>query len=732
VNREKKSELHESIQVGRWSKDTPPLLQDRLSQASLLRGQLGRYASALHRRWWIFAVSLLVIGGPMIFYAAIRPPTFQSQALMWLTGKPNLPSEMAYAVELTSYIGTQAALLKSSVIQFRAFKNLRSRFPALVGPDQNEAGANLPFDLTVRTLAKSSVLELRVTGSAPEPTRAYLDAVMDEYLAFKKESREHTSAGTLSSITEQVHDVEKQIQQQQAQVTLFQISNNISYLNEHGLSAGSHLSKLAEILSDLRTEHRLLEVLSPAQFKGLSEGAQATISDASVPGEKAAHALAVNNAAPQSAYYQALQQLQILKAKREEFSQVLRPTHSKMVKFNQEITGLEQLLKTLQNEGEQQALAQMENRKKSLELQIQNLENQYRAWETNAAEASRKLAEYDRMKQDMQRSQALYDRLLSLLQTVDLNNNLDQEILVPLAPASPARASAAKYRIAVEGVLLALLLATAAFVTLEFLDDRFASASEITLRFPVEVVGQIPRTPSALPKGLQRLLPVADAQPAFEESFRNLRSSLLFMSEQGAQPKMILITSAIPKEGKTTIAMNLAESLGASGSQVLLVDADFRRGAVHETFGVPRNPGLLGILCEGVPPARAVVPSGKPNLFVLPAGEASNNSSDILLRGRVDTLLHDLARRYDYVVIDSAPVLATDDAACIGPFTDGVFLVVRAAYTSARMTQEAWERLNRRNVKVLGLICNFASPSTDYYCHYSREYHNGNGSPTRP
>ena len=710
----------------------PPLLQDRLSQASLLRAQLGRYTSALRRRWWIFVVSLLVVAVPVIFYAAIRPPAFQSQALMWLAGKPTLPSEMAYAVELTSYIGTQAALLKSSVIQFRAFKNVCSRFPTLAGPDQSDVAANLPFDLTVRTSPKSSILELRVTGSAPKPTQAYLDAVMDEYLAFKKESREHTSAGALSSITEQVHEVEKQIQQQQAQMTLFQTSNNISYLNEHGLSAGSHLSKLAEILSDLRTEHRLLEVLSPAQFKGLSEGPQVTLSDASVPGEKAAHALAVNSAAPQSAYYQALQQLQILKAKREEFSQVLRPTHSKMVKFNQEITGLEQLLKTLQDEGEQQALTQMANRKKSLELQIQNLENQYRAWETNAAEASRKLAEYDRMKQDMQRSQALYDRLLSLLQTVDLNNNLDQELLVPLAPASHARASLIKYRIAVEGVLLALLLGLGAFVVLEVLDDRFASASELNLRLPVEVVGQIPRTSSALPKGLRRLLPVADMQPAFEESFRNLRSSLLFMCHQGAQPKVLLITSAIPKEGKTTIALNLAESLAASGSQVLLVDADFRRGSVHETFGVPRNPGLLGILSEGVPPAQAVVPTGKPNLFLLPAGEAGNNSSDILLRCRLDMLLHDLARSYDYIVIDSAPVLATDDAACIGPFTDGVFLVVRAAYTSACMTQEAWERLRRRNVKVLGLVCNCAPPSTDYYCHYNRDYHSENGSPVRP
>jgi Mrp family chromosome partitioning ATPase len=130
--------------------------------------------------------------------------------------------------------------------------------------------------------------------------------------------------------------------------------------------------------------------------------------------------------------------------------------------------------------------------------------------------------------------------------------------------------------------------------------------------------------------------------------------------------------------------------------------------------------------------ADAVVPSKQPNLFILPAGEASNCSSDVLLHYRVDHLLRELAGKYDHVVIDSAPVLATDDAACLGPYADGAFLVVRAAYTSSRMTQEACERLQRRNVKLLGLIYNYAPSSTDYYCQYSRDYQRGNESEALP
>jgi polysaccharide biosynthesis transport protein len=219
------------------------------------------------------------------------------------------------------------------------------------------------------------------------------------------------------------------------------------------------------------------------------------------------------------------------------------------------------------------------------------------------------------------------------------------------------------------------------------------------------------------------LLP-ADEQPAFEESFRSLRSFLLFTSASpNNQTKVVLITSAIPKEGKTTVASNLARTLAMSGSRVLLVDADVRRGSVHQIFNVSLNPGLLEVLSQEVPTAQAIVPTTQPGLFILPAGESGHGNSDTFLRRGMAQLLHDLAAQYNYIVIDSAPVLATDDAACLGPSTDGVLMVVRASYTSARAAREALDRLRKRKVNVLGMVYNCAPASADYYCRYSRDYY---------
>jgi Mrp family chromosome partitioning ATPase/uncharacterized protein involved in exopolysaccharide biosynthesis len=733
----------------------PP--RDRFFTAATLRAQLHRCRTALRRRWWVFLLTFLLIGGPAILYAITRPPTFRSEAVLWLASKLTLlgsgGGDRLSSTEDTTYVGTQAELIKSLPVQARAFEKVRAAFPQIAPSTTNADPEHLPFKVTVTTSLKNSVVELEAKGPSPEATRAFLDAVMGEYFALKKDSLKRTSSGALSSITDQIKDVEKQIQRQQDEMTRFQMSNNVPYLTEHGLSAGSQLAALTQVLSDLRTEYHLLGLITPEQFKDLAKGSQYSLSDSTVPGEKASRALALNaNWAADTAYYQALQQVEVLKAKRDEFSQVLRPTHSKMVKLNQEIAGLDQFLKTLKGEGGQQALAQMANRKKSLELQIQNLESQYRVLETNAAEASRKLTEYDRVKEDLQRSQALYDRLLGLLQTVDLNNNMDQESLTAIGPASAARPTLTKYKLAAAGLFLAFVAALGLMVLLELLDDRFTLATELSYYLPDQVVGQIPESRLNRRNGKPRLLRHPEEQHAFAESFRNLRSCLFFMFEEGARPKIILLTSAIPKEGKSTVAANLASSLAASGSRVLLIDADLRRSSLHKLFGVSLGPGLREVLSQAVPVADAIVPvhfesASDPRpltsdlrpptsdlrppasgLFLLPAGTPGPETSELFLRSQVPRLLRDLAAQYGYVIIDSPPVLATNDVMGLASMADGVFMVVRALYTSSRMVCEALDRMHRCNAKVVGIIYNRAARSTDYYSRYSREYHNRRGA----
>jgi polysaccharide biosynthesis transport protein len=672
---------------------------DRFFQASLLHTQLHRYLDALRRRWWVMALALGLIGGPALLYAWHKPPSYQAQASM-CRAELNLPG--VDVSETSSFLGTQAQLLKSPQILAQAFGRVRTQFAGWSAGLAPGAVAESPFELSVRTSQRSSFLELKATGPEPEPTRAFLEAVMEEYRVFMQNWREHTTTGAVTTIDIQLQEVKRQIATQQERVELFGRSNNVPYQTEKVRSGGSRLAELTRSLSELKADRQLLDVLTPTEW----------MKSQNLPPNAALEVVRAN----------ATQQLQERQAKSAELSKVLRPAHSKMVKLRQEVASLEQFLKQLDQKDAEEALKQMENRKKTLGVKLQSVQSLYNTLEAESAEASRIVAEEERMRQELQRLETRREHLETLAEVAKMNEKLDRQTLVPVGPVSPARPTVARQGIAAAGLFLGLLVGIGAFLFLGFLDDRFTSATELSLHLPTEVVGQIPRSSLALPHGASHLLPLTSAQPAFAESFRNLRSSLLFMSGQEVAPKVVLITSAIPKEGKTTVASNLAGILAMSGARVLLVDADFRRGYIHRMFQLPRKPGLLEVLSEQLPVAQAIAASGQPNLFVLPTGESGDYTSDVLLRYRVDRLLQTLAKDFDHVIVDSAPVLATDDAACIGPYTDGAYLVVRAAFTASRMTLEAWGRLTRRNVKVLGVIYNCAPTSGDYYSHYSREY----------
>jgi capsular exopolysaccharide synthesis family protein len=638
---------------------------------------------------------------------------------MWLAGRWNLPGTKPFSEELSNYLATQSELIKNSAIQHRAYERVRVRFPELPRMEGGTA-TPLPFQLAAQTTPRGSVLQLQARGPSAEAARAFLEAAMSEYSFFKQEARHQTSVGALASLTEQIKDVERQLEQAQSRITAFQTSNNLSRLTEESQGAGSRLAKLAERIAELRTEARFLAAVEPGRLGGMFPGLGGSLSETASAGNTLTGALVGGSSPARTAYYQALQQLELLKSKRAEFATVLRPAHSKMIRLSQEIAGWEQLLVTLQAEDEQRLLGQLAQRKRSIELQIENLENQYLLWENNAHEATSKLGAYDALKQGSQRLQALYDHLLSLLQAVDLNKSLDQEPLVPMGPASPARPTLLNAEIAGAGIFLALLIGIGLSLGLGIFDDRFVSANEVSPHLREQLVAQVPEMHHSGRNGRSRdgsRLPGGDA---LAESFRNLRSFLWFTGEANGGARIILVASATPEEGKTTVAVNLARMLATAVSPVLFVDADQRHRSTQPLFGTKAAPGLAEVLSNCLTAEEVILPAAEPNLFGMSAGQADLRRCDGFLNGTMAELLEDLGKRYRYIVIDTAPVLAADDAASLAPKCEGVLLVVRDRFTSAGTAREALERLRQRNAKILGVVYNCAKPTANYYRRYGR------------
>jgi capsular exopolysaccharide synthesis family protein len=267
------------------------------------------------------------------------------------------------------------------------------------------------------------------------------------------------------------------------------------------------------------------------------------------------------------------------------------------------------------------------------------------------------------------------------------------------------------------GLIAGLAAGIIILLLFDRLDDRMNSFSEFQSLFPNEpILGQVP---DQRRKGDVALLKANDDRHLYAEAFRNLRSSILFKKWNGKSPKTILVTSAVPNEGKTTVTSNLAITMALAGARVLLADCDLRRGGVNELFKLPVSPGLSEVLRGKTHWRDAVQETNVRNLELLTRGEVFDQTSEMLLSRTTDEILREMSEEYDYVIFDSAPVLVADDTASFAPKLDTVLFVVRMSSTMARLTSKALELLYNRQVPMGGVILNRSSSSLKEYTYYN-------------
>lgn len=208
------------------------------------------------------------------------------------------------------------------------------------------------------------------------------------------------------------------------------------------------------------------------------------------------------------------------------------------------------------------------------------------------------------------------------------------------------------------------------------------------------------------------------------ESFRIIRSSLPFYAPADNKKQVIMVTSARPSDGKSTVAAHLAKSFAESGEKVLLIDADLRRGTLHKIFNLSRqNVGLMEVLGEGLKWGEAVQPSGLDNLQFLSRGRDTRSSHDLLARNQMKDLLESLRPHFDRVIVDTPPLLGIADSLLISKVVDGLIFVIRADQTTQRDVVTASEILHQSRAQVYGFVLNCVNlRRIENYYYYGRYY----------
>jgi capsular exopolysaccharide synthesis family protein len=332
------------------------------------------------------------------------------------------------------------------------------------------------------------------------------------------------------------------------------------------------------------------------------------------------------------------------------------------------------------------------------------------------------LATFELEEEDLRRriamNEQLYDTIVKRLQEIDLVKDRNQggykaEILSPAGDGWKVEPRAVPVfgLGSVAGLLVGLALALLA----EISDKSFRTPDEIRRRLGLPIVGHIPflrpdeaAVEKAHAQGVNvdpLLCSYLQSKSVQAEAYRGVRTSLYF-STQDQQHKVIQITSPSKGDGKSTMAANLAVSIAQSGKSVLILDADFRRPRQHKVFGVPARLGVASVMEGTARPEDAIQPTVVSNLFVLPCGPRPANPAELLTSPRFKELLDGLRDRYDFVLIDTPPLLAVSDPSVVAPRVDGVLLTIRVSKNGRPQAERAKEMLTTLGANILGVVVN--------------------------
>ncbi len=335
----------------------------------------------------------------------------------------------------------------------------------------------------------------------------------------------------------------------------------------------------------------------------------------------------------------------------------------------------------------------------------------------------RRSSEYELKKQDVDGAKGVYDTVLKRLQESSMMNlnistiNFFQKAEPPLKPYKPK----IKMNLLM-GLALAVFSSLCAGMVLEYLDRTCKTPEDIQDNLGLAVLGVVPRSLELVGRQLKGVPLLPKPASVAAEAFRDIKGNMLLRADM--DPRLIQVCSAMHSEGKSTVALNFANSLAAVGERVLLVDADVRRPSLHRLLGQANTKGLTSLLTEKAGIEEVVIKTRFPNLYFIPSGPAVTEMGMLLRSPAMYSSMESWRANFDRVVIDSPPYVGPVDAHLISSMVDGVVLVVLSGKTDMDLLSRTLRNLESLKINILGCVLNDALNKSYYY--NNRYYNYGN------
>lgn len=693
------------------------------------------YLMVLRKHQWMILTFLLLVVSIVTIATLRMKPVYVASARVEVDPESNNPlpfqndSALGDYIDMDNYIDTQTKIIQSQTLAMITIRSLDlPRYPefggdakTLVNAGPNEKEPPILGDflsrLTVSRVPSSRLIEVQFAAQDPQLAAQVVNAHLQNYKEENFKSRYDATIQASDFLTSELEELRKKMEKSDAAEVAYERQNRIWMVDANQNTTTQKLSQLSNALTAVQTE--LAEKQAAYELAHTENGAAvAAQSDPIV------QTLMKEKSGLDEQYAEALAQfgpnwpkVQVLKAQDDAVSTEL-------------------------NAAKADALHRIDNQYHQIEAREALLDRDLNRQEVLANNMAQKLVEYNLLKHDAESNKQLYDGLLEKLKEAGItaglrssNIRIVDPALVPSAPSEPRKT---------RNIALAFLVGLVGGVGLaflrEYLDNTIKSPGDVQSLTGLPCLAVVPslsgrngnRSLARISKSSGNdatvdarveLISLQQPKSLVSEAFRALRTSLL-LSQAEHPPQVILVTSALPREGKTASAANLAITLAQLGDRTLLLDCDLRKPGIRRALNLPnghgRDLGLSSYLAGVAPLHDIIVPHPTiSNLDAIPTGPIPPNPADLLSSHRMAEAIEEFRQQYKFVVIDSPPIMAATDAVILSALTDGVLLVVWSNETPKQAFSRTRELLMGVKGRLLGVVLNAVdSGAPDYYYSY--------------
>ena len=361
----------------------------------------------------------------------------------------------------------------------------------------------------------------------------------------------------------------------------------------------------------------------------------------------------------------------------------------------------------------------------SLNAQLEQIDAKAKEETDKILALNEKLTQYRVLKKEADANQQVYNSLLSRAKEVGITESLKESTIRIIDSAKPADFAFKpnKRKSILMAILFALFSGVGFAVLLEYLDSSIRTAEDVSNYLNIPFLGYIPAIDikDGKTESEKAFLCYQKTTNPVIESYRALRTSILFSSPEDRPLRTILVTSSLPEEGKSFLATNLASIFSQVNEKVVLIDVDMRRPKLYKLFNIDQKPGLSAYLTGNATLESIIRTTPYNNLSIITSGTIPPNPSELLSSGKIRLLLEELKLKFDRIIIDSPPALSVADTHLLANSVDGVVLVVKGASTRLEAVIGAKNKILESKGKIIGAVVNNINPEKEdryYYYHY--------------